>query len=105
MPFTVDHAGIRQLARSPQVTAYLRTVAEKGARDIEEVAPSIVTKNGEVRAESNRGEARIVVKSPFWHWPEYGGTNFAHRPYIRPTFARLMAQFGGRLDSTGRFDG
>lgn len=101
MTFRPDARGIAALARTPEMTRYLRGIAEDGAREIEAAAPNIVTQTGSrIYGEASNGEGRIVVDSPFWHFPEYGAGRYAQRPYIRPTVQRFMVRIGGRF--TGR---
>lgn len=98
MGFTADPAGIAALARSADMTRYLRDVAEAGAAEVEAVAPNIVKHAGSsIHGEASPGEGRIVVDSPFWHLPEYGATRYPQRSFIRPTAARFFAAIGGRF--------
>lgn len=101
MPFQVNSDLKGVLERDPGVNAYLRRVAAATAQAVEREAPGIVRDNGRFYSEAGIGETRVVVDSPFWHWPEFGGTNFPHRPYIRPTVQRLLSAMGGRWDPTG----
>lgn len=98
MSFTPDPRGIAALARSADMDRFLRGVAERGAAEVEAAAPSIVTQTGSrIYGEASDGEGRIVVDSPFWHFPEFGAIKYRQRPYIRPTVARYLARIGGRF--------
>jgi hypothetical protein len=42
---------------------------------------------------------RSRVKSPKWHFLEFGTRNNAARPYIRPAAQALLSRYGGRFES------
>lgn len=96
--FTPNPRGIASLARTPEMTRHLRSVAERGAAEVKAAAPSILDHQGaRIYGEASNGEGRIVVESPWWHLPEYGGVKYPMRPYIRPTVVRYLARIGGRF--------
>lgn len=98
MAFAPNRRGIDALAHSAEMDRYLTRIAKEGAAEVEQAAPGIVKVTGSrIYGEGSRGEGRIVVDSPFWHFPEYGGRKFTMRPYIRPTVQRLLARHGGRF--------
>lgn len=103
MTFTPNARGISSLSRTPEMTRYLRRIADEGARDVVAAAPGIVKHQGSrIYGEASDGEGRIVVDSPFWHFDEYGNRKYRQRPYIRPTVQRLLSRYGGRFTATGR---
>lgn len=95
--FVLNKQAADQLARSAGVEQFLHDVATDAAAEVDRRAPRIVKGAGmSIGADSERGEARVVVVSPFWHWPEYGTSKYPAKSYLRPGVQAIITRRGGR---------
>jgi hypothetical protein len=91
----------RELARSAEMGRYLENVAEDMADEVDRRAPNWIKRAGaEFVGSSSQTtdgqEGRVVVRSSFWHLPEFGSRNNAPRPYLRPGVQAILSRVGGR---------
>lgn len=83
------------------MAAYLERVSRAAVVEVDRRAPSIVKHRGSrisggVTRTTAGAEGRVTVKSPFWHFPEYGHARFPPRPYIRPGLQAVLTLVRGR---------
>lgn len=102
--FIPNPAASAQLARSPQMSQFLKKIADDAAVEVERRAPSIVKHRGsriagEVRQTVAGAEGIVLVDSPFWHFAEIGHSRYPARPYIRPGVQAVLSKYGGRWKS------
>lgn len=102
--FTPNRSAVSQLMDGEQMRSTLQRVAEQGAEFVDQGAPSIVKHRGSRIYGSTEKEpagwvGRVAVRSPFWHFPEYGHSRYAPRPFLRPGVQKLLSQYGGRFQS------
>lgn len=103
MRFEFDRQSIQRIQSDTDMRKAVESIASDVASEIERRAPGMVRSNGRFFAETERSgdgwEGRAAVKSPFWHWAEYGtsGRHFrSPQPYIRPAAQSVMSRLGGR---------
>lgn len=97
----INRGAVNDLARSADMNRYMKNIAEEGAKEVERRAPRIVKQSGSrifgtTNTTVSGVEGRVVVKSPFWHFPEFGHSRYAPRPYLRPGVQALLSRIGGR---------
>lgn len=102
--FEPNRKATRLLAVEAQMRRALGKIAEDGAAQVEAAAPRIVKQRGSrIYSETAQGpdgwEGRVIVRSPFWHFPEIGHSRYPPRPYLRPTVQKLISRYGGRFKS------
>lgn len=97
--FELNRQADEQLMKSPEMRRFLNGVADETVAEMERHAPEMVRSNAKFRTEVDDGEARAIVKSPFWHWAEYGtaGRHFrSPQPFIRPAAQSIISRYRGR---------
>lgn len=100
--FKPNRSAAKQLLDDSMMGAALGRFAEEGAELTETSAPKIVRGKGslifsETAKTAHGWEGRIIVRSPFWHFPEYGHSRYPPRPYLRPSVQKLLSRYGGRF--------
>lgn len=96
---SIDRRAIERLARDRAVLEFTQQVAEAAVDEIEADAPSIVKAPTTARfyAKGDGDGSTVVVKSSFWHFPEYGNSRYPPNPYIRPSVQRILTRVRGRF--------
>ena len=100
----VDPRAAEKLSRASQMAAALGAVADDAAAEVERRAPRIVRGRGsriygEVQQTADGAEGIVAVKSPFWHFPEYGHSRYPPDPYLRPGVQATLSKVNGRFSS------
>lgn len=102
--FTPNRAAARDLASSAAMQSAMQRIADEGAELVEAGAPRIVKHKGSriygaTEKDADGWMGLVTVRSPFWHFPEYGHSRYAPRPFLRPGVQKLLSQYGGRFQS------
>lgn len=99
MRFELNRQADEQLMQSAEMRRFLGQLAGETVAEMERRAPEMVSRNATFRTEVHDGEGRAIVKSPFWHWAEYGtaGRHFrTPQPFIRPAAQSIISRYRGR---------
>jgi hypothetical protein len=99
MGFKAHRNAARELAKDRRVAQHSLAVAEEAARDINGRAPARVKapRGARIYARQAGSGAEVVVKSPVWHWWEFGTRFIPPQPYIRPSVQRALTRAGGKF--------
>lgn len=98
---SIDRRAVERLARDRAVLDYTHQVAEAAVDDIESRAPAIVKSPANARFYAKRDSdgSTVVVKSSWWHFPEFGARYYPANSYIRPAVQRILSRVKGRWKS------
>lgn len=104
MTFKANPNLARDMARSPEVQRILEDVAQEVVEAIEAATPRFVTEDSTTVFESGSedGVGFATIRSPLWHFPEYGTSKTPPAPYIRPAAQAVLNRRGGRLVEKGK---
>lgn len=101
--FELDRNAAKKLANDTAMKRAMESVASDITAEMERRAPDMVKRNGTFSTETKKGsdgwEGRAMVKSPFFHWAEWGtsGRHFrSPQPFIRPAGQAILSKFNGR---------
>jgi hypothetical protein len=102
--FKPNRQAAKQLLGDEPMRRAMEQIARQGADNVEARAPRIVKHRGsriygEAKSDSGEWIAYIAVRSPFWHFPEYGHSRYAPRPFLRPGVQEVLSRHGGRFKS------
>lgn len=99
--FKPNPKAAEQLADSAAMRKAMLHVAGQGADEVRRRAPQrvLAPQKARVYAAALDDGAEIVVRSPIWHWFEYGTRLIPPQPYIRPAVQQILSRYGGRFQS------
>lgn len=95
----MNHNASKELQNSPAVKRFIADVAEDAATDIKQRADERVMapKSARVFTRQTSEGTEVVLKSPIWHWQEFGAAHYPSRPNIRPSVQRTLSKVKGRF--------
>lgn len=101
--FELNRQADEQLAKAVAMKAAMTKVADEITEDMERRAPDMIRSTGTFSTDAEKGTSGwaglAIVKSPFWHWAEFGtaGHHFrSPQPFIRPAGQSVISRMGGR---------
>lgn len=102
MSFRPNPHFARDIARAPEMRAFVHNVAQEGASEVEARLPwpnilGGLDVSAAVNLTSDGWEGEIRVDGPGWHLWEFGTINHGARPAIRPGAQAALSRHGGRL--------
>lgn len=89
------------MASTVEMRRFLGDVADDAAANMERLADNFTRDRAEfgseVRSSGDGLEGVAWVRSWAWHWREYGTSEMAALPYVRPGAQQAVNRRGGRL--------
>lgn len=101
--FELNRRAAKQLANDAGMRRAVEKVAGDITEEMENRAPDMVRRNSTFSTDTQKGrdgwEGLAIVKSPFWHWAEFGtaGRHFrTPQPFVRPAGQSVISRMRGR---------